>query len=510
MGGGGANQPLINSLNTLNTLKNSNPKELAKNLNKIQESKIKESNLDLNLQNDFKIAKDSKITKKSKLQSLQKDSKIQDLKNLNQLKESKNLNKIQMKSSKTTLSKISISIIASILLSQSLVALPSGGKFTHGSGSIKVNGKEMNITGNNTNHIIAWSGGFNINKGESVNFLGNNKSYLNLDYTNKASQILGNLNGNGNNIYLVNPSGVLIGQNASINANKFVASNIIDDTTLNSFKTQTKLVESFSPVFKPNKGNIVNLGSIRAKEIVLIGNEVGLSSGVIGNKEKGGSITLVGNEVVIDADKTKIQSDGNLVITAMSGGMIQGSVATLKNNGYKFGDYNSLVFQDYIDSSGNTYKHNAYDRDTQKGFLTLATIGGSNDNNQRVQEWNDFASGLGYGDMQLVDEFRLLNDIDFSGKDITQAWSIKGSQGPVFTQFLNGNNHTLSNIDFTNVGFVGNGVSISYMGIFSYLYGAKISNLTLDNITMKVTRSDTPEYNLYIGILAGRAYNTQF
>ena len=54
--------------------------------------------------------------------------------------------------------------------------------------------------------------------------------------------------------------------------------------------------------------------------------------------------------------------------------MIQGSVATLKNNGYKFGDYNSLVFQDYIDSSGNTYKHNAYDRDTQKGFLTLATI----------------------------------------------------------------------------------------------------------------------------------------
>ena len=107
--GGGANKPLINSLNTLNTLKNSNPK-------KIQDSK------------------------KSKLQSLQKDSKIQS----------------------KTISKIGISIIASVLLSQNLVAadlannaLPSGGKFTHGSGSIKINGKEMNITGNNTNHIIA-------------------------------------------------------------------------------------------------------------------------------------------------------------------------------------------------------------------------------------------------------------------------------------------------------------------------------------------------------------------
>ncbi|WP_155462926.1 filamentous hemagglutinin N-terminal domain-containing protein, partial [Helicobacter pullorum] len=77
-------------------------------------------------------------------------------------------------------------------------------------------------------HIIAWGGGFNIGKDAKVNFNtshGRQAAFLNLDYTNKASQILGNLNGNGNNIYLVNPSGVLIGQNASINANKFVASN---------------------------------------------------------------------------------------------------------------------------------------------------------------------------------------------------------------------------------------------------------------------------------------------
>ena len=67
---------------------------------------------------------------------IQLESKIQDLKNLNQLKESKYPNKIQIKSSKTTLSKIGISIIASVLLSQNLVAadiannaLPAGGKF---------------------------------------------------------------------------------------------------------------------------------------------------------------------------------------------------------------------------------------------------------------------------------------------------------------------------------------------------------------------------------------------
>ncbi|EEQ64546.1 filamentous hemeagglutinin family domain protein, partial [Helicobacter pullorum MIT 98-5489] len=223
---------------TSNTLKNSNPKELSKNLNKIQSSNLsKESN-----------------------------SKIQDSIKLESIKDS---NSIQSKQSKTTITKIGISIVASIVLSQSLVALPSGGKFVgESSGSIKVkNDKVMNITGNNTNHVIAWGGGFNINEGEIVEFNTSHKqqaSFLNLDYSNQASKILGKLNGNNHNIYLVNPSGVLIGENASINANKFVASNTIDETTLNNFKTQTKLVETFSPVFKPNKGNIVNLGTIKA------------------------------------------------------------------------------------------------------------------------------------------------------------------------------------------------------------------------------------------------------
>ena len=149
----------------------------------------------------------------------------------------------------------------------------------------------MNITGNNTNHIIAWGGGFNIGKDAEVNFNtshGRQASFLNLDYTNKASQILGNLNGNGNNIYLVNPSGVLIGQNASINANKFVASNIIDDTTLNNFKNKvndTNAITTFSPVFQPNKGNIVNLGTIKANNgITLIGDTIDIRGGKIGRE----------------------------------------------------------------------------------------------------------------------------------------------------------------------------------------------------------------------------------
>ena len=132
---------------------------------------------------------------------------------------------------KSSKSLVNISIVASLALSPSLSAanlptisnnqLPSGGKFVNGTGSIATNGNKMDIKGNNKNNVIAWGGGFNIGKEASVNFTTNQKNYLNLDYTNKASQILGKLNGGTNNIYLVNPSGVLIGKDASINANKF-------------------------------------------------------------------------------------------------------------------------------------------------------------------------------------------------------------------------------------------------------------------------------------------------
>ena len=414
--GGGANKPLTNSLNTLNTLKNSNPKELSKNLNKIQSSNLsKESN-----------------------------SKIQDSIKLESIKDS---NSIQSKQSKTTITKIGISIVASIVLSQSLVALPSGGKFVGGSsGSIKVNGKEMNITGNNTNHIIAWGGGFNINKGEIVEFNTSHKqqaSFLNLDYTNKASQILGKLNGNNHNIYLVNPSGVLIGENASINANKFVASNTIDDTTLNSFKTQTKLVESFSPVFKPNKGNIVNLGSIRAREIVLIGNEVrnqaiikenGKETIITGSfsgyddknpnsKIQNDSITLVGNIVDININTGMINSK-QVWIAAKDKARINQSTSDIYFNGNRLVGNNALKTSNDLNASNIEWI--AYNGIANpKSIETYASIKDITDWYYFANGWNymldvngdgkiDSNDGYGFNGMREIKDFELINNIDFS------------------------------------------------------------------------------------------------
>ena len=493
-GGGGANKPLTNSLTTSNTLKNSNPKELSKNLNKIQSSNLsKESN-----------------------------SKIQDSIKLESIKDS---NSIQSKQSKTTITKIGISIVASIVLSQSLVALPSGGKFTHGSGSITTtNGKVMNITGNNTNHVIAWGGGFNINKGESVNFLGNNKSYLNLDYTNKASQILGNLNGNGNNIYLVNPSGVLIGQNANINANKFVASNIIDDTTLNNFKNKvndTNAITTFSPVFKPNKGNIVNLGTIKANNgITLIGDTIDIRGGKIentsGGTNKDDSIYFVGENIYIDADAVNLSSN-NIYATAFSEGYIQRQMKNFQKDSFTFGNFNQLITNEsyaYNDNGTITNKSG------QSNFKKVITLGNGNAD-EALSEWYWFANGWNNndGDTRSVDEFRLVGNIDFSKQiggrdryiidfsknenDIDRKFTYSGNyydpnndnnyndnmvvgkdNTNLFQGVFDGGGNTLSNvnIDYANSNYA------NYIGVFGYASNSTISNLNLDKVNIAVKK----------------------
>uniref|UniRef100_UPI0005779E73 two-partner secretion domain-containing protein n=1 Tax=Campylobacter jejuni TaxID=197 RepID=UPI0005779E73 len=176
--------------------------------------------------------------------------------------------------------KIVLSIVVSSLLFSQSYALPSGGKFTHGtSGTININGNTMNITGNKVNSVIQWGGGFNIAKGETVNFGQGktNQNYLNIAYGTKSSTIDGLLNATGNNVYLINPNGVVIGKSGTINANKFgVSTSSMSNDEMSKFATSTFESPAFSPVFKlNNKGNVVNMGNINAKDVLIIGNEVG-------------------------------------------------------------------------------------------------------------------------------------------------------------------------------------------------------------------------------------------
>ncbi|EHO4642881.1 filamentous hemagglutinin N-terminal domain-containing protein [Campylobacter jejuni] len=153
---------------------------------------------------------------------------------------------------------IVLSFVVSSLLFSQAYALPSGGKFTHGStGSISSSNGTMNITGNKgagtggNNFVIQWGGGFNIGQNESVNFNGKNQNYLNIAYQKDASKIDGALNGGNNNIFLVNPMGVLIGKTGTITAGKFVASTTaLKDSDIQNFISQGM---NFSPAFDASK-----------------------------------------------------------------------------------------------------------------------------------------------------------------------------------------------------------------------------------------------------------------
>uniref|UniRef100_UPI001315A8BA filamentous hemagglutinin N-terminal domain-containing protein n=1 Tax=Helicobacter pullorum TaxID=35818 RepID=UPI001315A8BA len=367
--GGGGNKPLTNSLKTL---KNSKPQKLTKNPKKIQES--------------------------------QKDSK--------------------------TISKIGISIIASVLLSQNLAALPAGGKFIHGSGSISKNGNTMDITGNNKNHVIAWGGGFNINDKETVNFNGSGKAFLNLDYSNKASKILGTLNGGGNNIYLVNPSGVLIGEGGKVNnVSRFVASTASLDKALTQFvekadKAGTSVV-NFSPVFSPNevRGNIVNMGNITANHIILVGKEVrnrtyngGDRNGVLGNFNHTGSLKIVGNKIFLDAEGVTKKNDIELMgfhgvgVDSIADIKVQMTMDIFKNKTYT----DNWIKQTYTNDGAGTI--------TNIGSIyNIITIGATNGWNNFATAWN---SGLGI--TRDIEEFKLIKDIDFGNGAFTSVGKVAG------------------------------------------------------------------------------------
>ncbi|EAI4351022.1 filamentous hemagglutinin N-terminal domain-containing protein, partial [Campylobacter jejuni] len=175
------------------------------------------------------------------------------------------------------LNKLSLSLVVGSLLFTQSYALPSGGKFTHGtSGTININGNTMNITGNKVNSVIQWGGGFNIASGETVNFQGSGKNYLNIAYGSKSSHIDGTLNGGSNNIFLINPNGIVVGKGGSISAKKIVLSaSSIGDSEMQEFASSGNIAgyeykKGVSPVIKPNAGNVINTGNIKSDYIGIV------------------------------------------------------------------------------------------------------------------------------------------------------------------------------------------------------------------------------------------------
>ena len=180
---------------------------------------------------------------------------------------------------KTRLKIISITMAAVFLFSSTAWALPQGATVVNGNSTItKPDAQTMHITQTSDKSIINWQG-YSIGTSEKVQYFQPGRSSISLNRVTgqDPSGIYGHLSANGQ-VWVINPNGLLIGNNAKINTGSFLGStlNIGDDDFLKSnykFKQQGALtsIKNFGSIISQNGGyvalispEVVNEGSITA------------------------------------------------------------------------------------------------------------------------------------------------------------------------------------------------------------------------------------------------------
>ncbi|WP_158244243.1 two-partner secretion domain-containing protein [Trinickia dabaoshanensis] len=181
-------------------------------------------------------------------------------------------------------------------------ALPQGGQFVAGSGSISGNTTSLTINQTSSRGVVDWTS-FSIGSGNRVSIANGTGATLNRVTGTTPSSILGTLTATGS-VYLINPQGVVIGQSGIVSTGgRFVASSLDTDNT--AFMNGAPL--TFSNASGTVKGTVVNLGTISSSggDIFLItGNEVDNSGTLSAPK---GTVELVAGQKVLLNDSTQSQ-----------------------------------------------------------------------------------------------------------------------------------------------------------------------------------------------------------
>lgn len=179
---------------------------------------------------------------------------------------------------------------ASIGAASLAMAAPTAPEVVHGDATFSEQGAHLEIS-NSHGTIINWQD-FSIASHESVNFLQTHASsaILNRVISNIPSNILGELTSNGR-VFVINPNGLIIGKDATIDTAGFVASTLdIKDSDFLAGRMK----------FVGDSGEIKNHGYIAAGpggEIVLIAPNVE-NHGVI-EADDGNILLAAGREVVL-------------------------------------------------------------------------------------------------------------------------------------------------------------------------------------------------------------------
>ena len=203
---------------------------------------------------------------------------------------------------------LALLVMSALSLGASSVdAMPEGGVIRSGEGAVTQNGREMTIRQDSGRLAMDWTN-FNVGKDETVRFQQPGKDALALNRVtgNQQSLIDGSLLSNGH-VLLVNPNGVVIGKNASIDVGGLVASTAhVKDNFMKEFGNSTG---TFT-LGGVSDGKIINEGTITAD-----GGLVALHAAKV---ENSGSIKNNGGSVLMAAADTLTltpDTDGKLNFT---------------------------------------------------------------------------------------------------------------------------------------------------------------------------------------------------
>lgn len=201
-------------------------------------------------------------------------------------------------------------------------ALPQGGNFAWGSGTIpdKPVNNTLNIGINNdvtagNNALIKWDS-FNIGSIATVNFNGA-AGFNVVNYVNSGgsmSQIHGAMNAAGGNVYLINPAGVFIGKSASINVGSLHVSNRkIEGIEVKDYQGNK---DDFDKIINGSLGKItnaelMNLGHINANHVTFEGSRIVMDMDRIAKADGSGTYEDVNITVkTTNADNVVLGYDG--------------------------------------------------------------------------------------------------------------------------------------------------------------------------------------------------------
>ena len=262
---------------------------------------------------------------------------------------------------------LALLVMSALSLGASSVdAMPEGGVIRSGEGAVSQNGREMTIRQDSGRLAMDWTN-FNVGKDETVRFQQPGKDALALNRVtgNQQSLIDGSLLSNGH-VLLVNPNGVVIGKNASIDVGGLVASTAnVKDNFMKEFGNSTG---SFT-LGGVSDGKIINEGTINAE-----GGLVALHAAKVENsgtiKNNGGSILMAAADTLTltpDTDgKLNFTVDGKVAeASALNKGTITADGGTIVMTADSASDVMSTVVNNEGTLQARTLRKN------EKGQILL-------------------------------------------------------------------------------------------------------------------------------------------